>query len=231
MTESPKNGLDFATVLASSVHDMKNSVGMLMASIDQLTTSMPPQHEHEERQYSTLQYEASRINSELVQLLTIYRMQNEFLPVRVDEHYVIDIFDEQVARNKMLIDMRGIQLDIRCDENLFGYFDSDLISSVIHNILVNAIRYTSNKVILAARKENDMLVISVADNGSGYPANMIEQPTTCIQDARVSKDGTHLGLYFAQRIAYLHTDKNRHGYIKLSNGSEIDGGLFEIFIP
>lgn len=36
MSDSPKKGIDFAMVLASSVHDMKNSVGMLLASLDQL---------------------------------------------------------------------------------------------------------------------------------------------------------------------------------------------------
>lgn len=226
-----ENKIDFSMVLASSVHDMKNSVGMLMASLDQLMVSMPPKEEYQEQQYSTLQYEASRINSELVQLLTIYRMQNDFLPVRIDEHYVIDIFEEQIARNQALLDLRNVHLDVKCDDTLSGYFDSDLVSSVIHNTLVNAIRYTSNKIELKACYENEMLIFSIADNGKGFPSRMLEQPSIGVENAEVSKGDTHLGLFFAEKIAKMHSDKNRHGYIKLSNKSDLGGGVFELFIP
>ncbi|ABD81115.1 sensor histidine kinase [Saccharophagus degradans] len=231
MSDSPKKGIDFAMVLASSVHDMKNSVGMLLASLDQLMESAPPKDESQSRQYSTLSYEASRINNELVQLLTVYRMQNEFLPLRIDEHYIVDIFEEQIARNHTLIETRDISLDMDCDHDLNWYFDRDLVSSVIHNVLINGIRYTSNKIVLSAKVENDMLVLSVADNGSGYPPSMLDRPSCGVEDAEVSKDGTHLGLYFAERIAEMHKEKNRHGFIKLSNDSDIGGGLFSLYIP
>lgn len=231
MSDANKNGIDFAMVLASSVHDMKNSVGMLLASLDQLMETAPPKDESQAHQYSTLSYEASRINNELVQLLTVYRMQNEFMPLRIDEHYVIDMFEEQIARNHTLIDTRNIVLEMDCDPDLNWYFDRDLVSSVIHNVLINGIRYTSNKIVLSAKIENEVLCLSVADNGSGYPANMIERPSRGVENAEVSKDATHLGLYFAERIAEMHTEKNRHGYIKLSNDSDIGGGLFSLYIP
>lgn len=231
MSEQKKNGIDFAMVLASSVHDMKNSVGMLLASLDQLMETSPPRDEAQAHQYATLNYEASRINNELVQLLTVYRMQNEFMPLRVDEHYVIDMFEEQIARNHSLIETRNIALEMDCDPDLNWYFDRDLVSSVIHNVLINGIRYTSNKIVLSAKIENETLQLSVADNGSGYPANMLERPSKGVKDAEVSKDATHLGLYFAERIAEMHTEKNRHGYIQLSNNSVIGGGLFSLFIP
>ncbi|MFT5084760.1 MAG: K+-sensing histidine kinase KdpD [Lentisphaeria bacterium] len=223
--------LDFSLVLASSVHDMKNSVGMLLASLESLIEESPPTTQVQSKRFSTLQYEASRINGELIQLLTIYRMQNEFLPVRIDEHYVIDVLEDQVARNHMLMETGDIELVMRCNENLHWYYDLDLIGSVIHNIVVNCVRYTKSVISISADVADDLLCIIVADDGPGYPDHMLQKPAGLVEDAEVNEGNTHLGLYFAEKIAQMHKQNNRHGFIKLENGGELGGGVFKLYIP
>ena len=230
MTDSEQN-LDFALVLASSVHDMKNSVGMLLASLEQVIEETPPSNDVQSKRFSTLHYEASRINGELIQLLTIYRMQNNFLPIQIDEYYVIDILEDQIARNHTLIETGHIQMDLDCNPDLSWCFDSDLIGSVVHNIIVNCSRYTKSKIFIGAKEEDDMLVITVADNGTGYPDNMLESPSMLVETAELSKNATHLGLYFAEKIASMHKQNNRHGYIQLKNGEPLGGGAFKIYLP
>ncbi|TVZ39071.1 histidine kinase/DNA gyrase B/HSP90-like ATPase [Alteromonadaceae bacterium 2753L.S.0a.02] len=228
---SEANTIDFSLVLASSVHDMKNSVGMLLASLESVIEDTPPTNEIQARRFSTLHYEASRINSELIQLLTIYRMQNEFLPVHVDEHYVIDILEDQIARNHMLMETKGVSVALDCDHDLNWYFDHDLLGSVVHNILVNCVRYTNTAIRISASVDNDLLCISIADDGPGYPPEMLCRPAGAVEDAEVSKGGTHLGLYFAEKIAGFHRQHNRTGYIDLYNGEPLGGGVFKVYIP
>ena len=229
MTESAD--IDFSTILASSVHDMKNSVGMLVASLEAAIEEQPPQNDAQAKRFSTLHYEASRINSELVQLLTIYRMQNKFLPVRIDRHYVVDILEDQLARNHMLIESKQVSMRLECDEDLQWYFDSDLLASVIQNVLVNGVRYTKNQMLVEARVVDKMLVISIADDGPGYPVHMRNQPSASVAEAEISNGETHLGLYFAERIAAIHRQKDRCGYIELQNGGPLGGGVFSIYLP
>jgi signal transduction histidine kinase len=66
--------IDFSFVLASSVHDMKNSLGMLLHTLSAMMENSPPKDAEQARFFSTLEYEAARINGELVQLLSLYRM-------------------------------------------------------------------------------------------------------------------------------------------------------------
>jgi len=231
MIDGNESGIDFSLVLASSVHDMKNSVGMLLASLESVIEDTPPTNEVQARRFSTLHYEASRINSELIQLLTIYRMQNDVLPVHIDEHYIIDIFDDQIARNHMLTETKGVTITLDCDSDLHWYFDHDLIGSVIHNIIVNCVRYTHSSILIQARIENDLLCITIADDGSGYPANMLNRTAGQIDEADVRNGGTHLGLYFAEKIAGFHKQNNRIGYIDMSNGDPLGGGVFKLFLP
>lgn len=228
---NPEEKVDFSLILASSVHDMKNSIGMLIASLETFIEEHPPENDHQRKHFNTLHYESSRINAELVQLLTIYRMQNDHLPVRVDQHFVIDVLEDQVARNHALIESRGIHLNLRCEDNLEWVFDADLVGSVVQNVLVNCARYTRGEIELSAKVVDDLLEICVADDGQGYPQAMMESPARMVDEANLSNGNTHLGLYFAEQIAALHKQKNRIGYIKLENGEPLGGGCFKMVLP
>src|SRR6187402_2493726 len=118
--------INFSFVLASSVHDMKNSVGMLLNTLADVMVQYPPQNANHAKSYTVLEYEASRINSELIQLLSLYRLDHDQIRVHIEEHFVIDLLNEQLARNYELLQMKKINLMVDCDESLIGYFDSDL---------------------------------------------------------------------------------------------------------
>lgn len=223
--------VDFSLVLASSVHDMKNSVGMLVASLEKFLEDHPPTNAAQLNHYNVLQYEASRINTELVQLLTIYRMQNGHLPVRMDQHFVVDILEDQVARNHAMLDSRHIDLKLECEDNLEWFFDADLVGSVVQNVLVNCARYTRKELLLRAWVEDDLLHIMIADDGTGYPPAMLISPAEMVEEVQVSGGNTRLGLYFADKIAAMHKQKNRVGYINLDNGAPLGGGCFRMVLP
>jgi signal transduction histidine kinase len=228
---SENNTIDFSTVLASSVHDMKNSLGMLINSLEGLLEEITPANEKQEIQFKTLQYEASRINSELIQLLTLYRMDNDFLPVRVDEDYIGDVIEDQVARNQMLIDSSKIELQIDCDQELPWYFDADLVGGVIHNVLVNCLRYTHSKILIRAHKENGYLRVSISDDGPGYPEDMLREPSGQKENASLREGETHLGLYFSEAIAGMHKSQDKVGSISLENNTVLTGGTFTLYLP
>lgn len=223
--------VDFSLVLASSVHDMKNSVGMLIGSLESYFDANPPETQNQLEHYNTLHYEASRINSELVHLLTIYRMQNNYLPLRIDGHYVVDVLEDQLARHHALIESRAINLKLDCADNLEWYFDADLIGSVVQDVIVNCSRYTRGELLVSAAIRDDFLCIQVADDGGGYPERMLQAPSRLVGEADVSAGKTHLGLYLAEQIARMHKQKNRVGYIQLENGPPLGGGVFSLFLP
>src|SRR5690606_13159392 len=103
------------------------------------------------------EYEAARINSELIQLLSLYRMQEERMLVQVDEHHLIDIVEDQLARNDMLFRTREINIELDCDENLCWYVDGELLGGVINSILVNCSRYCRKCLRVSAHMEDGWL--------------------------------------------------------------------------
>jgi signal transduction histidine kinase len=219
--------IDFSFVLASGVHDMKNSLGMLLNTLANVMEKYPPQDPEQARAYAVLEYETARINSELIQLLSLYRLDHDHIRVHLDEHFVVDLLREQIARNHGLLQSRHIQLELLCDEELQAYFDYDLIGGLINNLLVNCARYCRQRLRLSASQTSDGLCILIEDDGPGYPPHMLETP----EEPGFVQGRPHLGLLFANKIALLHRNKDRQGYIQLSNGGSLGGGCFALYLP
>lgn len=222
--------IDFSFVLASSVHDMKNSLGMLLNTLSMMVEKSPPKDEEQARFFSTLEYEAARINGELVQLLSLYRMDEKTLVVMIDEHHAIDVLEEQIARNDTLLKSRNINVSVDCASDLVWYFDNELIGGVLNNLIVNCARYCRKKLLISATEENGYLCISVADDGKGYPDNMLLGPLP--QSAVSFNSGnTRLGLLFARKVLELHKTKKGQGYMTIANNGVLGGGVLKLYLP
>ncbi len=222
--------LDFSLLLASSVHDMKNSLGMLLTSLADLVADYPPQNDDQRKRYGILEGEASRIKNDLTYLLGLYRLQNEGLPVDIDEVIVYDFLQFQCIQNEVLFEMRDLQVSIECEENLKGYFDEDLVGGVINNILVNAAKYASKTITIKSVIDQEFLKIQVIDDGCGYPQEMIKEPQAYTKGIDFQTGSTNLGLHFAAKITDLHQRGESKGYIQLENTAE-GGGCFTLCLP
>jgi len=229
--EATSQNDEFSLILASSVHDMKNSLSMLLSSLEEVIHDAQARDEHQAKQFATLQYEASRINGELVQLLSVYRMQKDRLPVAIDEYYVAEFLEDQLARNETLFATRNIECCVECDPDLVWYFDNDMIASVINDALVNSSRYSKDKVMLSACVVDDSLHLHVSDNGPGYPKAMLGEQSVEYKPTVYDRERTNLGLYFATRVAALHTRGDSVGRLFLANEGRLGGGEFILWLP
>jgi signal transduction histidine kinase len=107
-----------------------------------------------------------------------------------------------------------------------------MIEGAINNVLNNPFRYTKEKIkIKALNDENKYLVIQIADDGAGYPEQMLNNvPDTPMKNSFFD-GGIGLGLYFAYSVVRIHKNKGRSGYITISNLLDQGGGCFRIFLP
>ncbi len=224
--------MDFSDILASSIHDIKNSLGLILNSLDDLIAN-PENHIANPRQASLLQHEAQRANSNLIQLLNLYKLGNEQLVVQIAEQNVDDFLSEVVADNQAVCNALNLSLTYACDPSLTGYFDAELIQSVLDSTIGNARRYAHTRILLSADNEAGYLVIRVEDDGSGFSGKLpLWLPDTSEPAQNAGNPArTRLGLYFASSIAQLHKTPERTGRVRLKNSHILSGGCFELWLP
>lgn len=222
--------LDFSTILATSAHDMKNSLFMLLQSIEDLDLAdnlTPKQHQA----FADLHYQTSRINGSLMQLLALYRDEKNQLPIYIEENSVAELLQEVLDRNRLYLNSHHVKVVLDVDPDLNGYFDQDLITYLIGDIFINALRHTNKIIILRAFLDPQYLNIQVEDDGEGYPEHMLAINKNAESQFNACKGRSGLGLLFAQKIAAEHKTKQLQGHISLENKSESGGSIFTLRLP
>lgn len=226
-----ENRINFPEMLAFLAHDMKNSLGILLGTLEDLIGNLQLSNSINPLPISPLLYEAKRVNNSLVQLLTFYRMGNSQYTTNIVFNLIPEFIEDVVIQNKVLLDFKGIKTDIICPADLSWFLDRDLISGVLNNVLNNAFKYARDRITISAYEEAGTLILKVEDNGYGYPDYLLESLSICGTGINFKTGGTGLGLYFASLAASVHKNKNREGFIKISNGGRYSGGCFEIYLP
>ena len=225
-----QQALDFSTVIASTVHDMKNSLAMLMQAHAQRLARLPEQQNAPEQ--GVIDYQFAHLNGMLVQLLGLYKLGINQLPLQPAYHELDDFIEAQLVSHQDVFKSRGISAAYEVDPlSPLGFFDRELIASVLANCINNSIRHARHALLISVSDEEGQVVLSINDDGEGYPQGMIERQADYVQGINQSSGSTGLGLYFAGRIAELHQRNGVCGHTRISNGGPLGGGLFKLYLP
>lgn len=220
--------IDFPALLASSVHDIKNSLTTLRVLLGQLEDTWNGIKPFEFRQ---LEFETNRMNNSLMQLLTLYKIDLVQFSLTIDGHSAADIVEDVVAQQSTLISLGNIQFTTQCDGDLCCYCDNTLISNALCTLVNNAQRYCRSKVLLSANQEDGYIVFCIEDDGPGYPENLILTDYQQLPQIDTASGNTFLGLFFVGTIAQLHIQADKRGFITTDNNSQFGGARFKLYLP
>ena len=222
----------FSDFIASSIHDMKNSLNIQIGFLEELMNDCQDKLDKPMLgQLGQTIYEASRMNVNLIQILSLYKLDKSIYPIDIAEQSVNEILTEVVLQNQSIMGYKGITVSVECEEDCYWYFDRDLVTGILINALNNAYHYTSDKIHLAAKVRDGMLEIRVEDNGPGYPENMLLENIAENRSICFATGSTGLGFYFSSRVAMMHRNAGRQGNLSIENGGAYNGGCFVLSLP
>ena len=232
---------ELSLFLASTAHDMKNSISVLSGTLERLLARATPQTEAAYPEMAHMLYQTKRLNDNLMQLLALYKqVGTPAYPFDVQPLELGQLVDQVVALERVLLKSRGLKLELDYDADLVWHFDEDLITGVLSHAINNAIHYTCDTVRLAIRVTADnWLELRVEDNGPGYPPSMLKAGAFATRDKDELQAGginfltnsTGLGLYFSSEVARMHQHRERRGTLRLENGGRYGGGCFILNLP
>ncbi|MBW7860697.1 MAG: HAMP domain-containing histidine kinase [Rhodocyclaceae bacterium] len=222
---------DVSLFLASAVHDMKNSISMLIGFLQKVVNEADRETFPAWPQLAQMLYETQRINSNLMHLLTLYKVGNHLYPFNPETIPIDEFVTEVFAQNRTLLESKGIELEAEHDPDLYWDFDRDLVAGVINHALNNAIHYTRDRVRLVVLERDGALELHIEDNGRGYPSAMLDEGAAAMRGVDFATGSTGLGLYFSAIVAKMHRTRSHHGEIRLENRTDEPGGRFVLRLP
>ncbi len=235
MEDSPQSS-ELFLFLASTAHDMKNSISVLSGTLERLLDGASPETEKAYTQMAQMLYQTRRLNDSLMQLLALYkRVGTPDYPFDVQPLEIGQLAEQVVALGRVLLASRGVRLELDVDAELVWHVDEDLIVGVVSHAVNNAVHYTRDRIRLSAREREGWLEIRVEDNGAGYPPALLAAGSAAL-DANASgvnfvTNSAGLGLHFSREVARMHRHRERTGAVRLENGGLLGGGCFILTLP
>jgi len=223
--------IDFATLFAVNIHEIKNLLFLLFNTIDgagnEPWVQGNPAAQHT---LGRIKYGSSQISQRLAHLLALYRIAQGRYELDIDYHEANGLLQEIQLETCSLIDEQGIEIDVGEGEGLYGFFDREMVRGILITAVHNALHYAKGKIRLSAALEDGFLCFRVEDDSNGYPAEILETGGVRAK-LDLGGGGTGLGLYFSATVAELHRDQGKKGFVKLQNGGALGGAVFGLFLP
>jgi signal transduction histidine kinase len=156
---------------------------------------------------------ATNLYSLLDNLLQWTRMKQGLIPFEPRNLNFIHICQSAVEVLKPNADIKNITIHLPEGDELNVFADSEMLKTVMRNLVSNAIKFTKNggQINISALQTSDNVIISVSDNGIGIdPENLSKLfNISHIQTTKgtAEEKGTGLGLLLCQEFVEMHGGK------------------------
>jgi signal transduction histidine kinase len=146
----------------------------------------------------------------LLNLLEWSRSQTGRMEFNPEHFEISDFISENVILFDEIAGQKSISMVKKLPFRIPVYADKAMISTVLRNLISNAIKFTKpgGEIIIAATENQTEIVVSVKDNGVGIPQDMIgklfrihENYTT---SGTANERGTGLGLILCKEFVEKH---------------------------
>lgn len=225
--------LDFTTLFASNIHDIKNLLFQLLSSLDDTISNASESIGHNPKNVSNLsalKFNGQRINDKLIQMLTLFSMSQERYQINIAYYSVDEFIEDMVIESKPLLSARSISISGEVEDGLCWFFDKDITGGIISNAIHNALSYAKSAIKINAYSKDNFLHIEIEDDGEGFPQALLENEGISRSLDR-TQGKTGLGLYFSTMSAQMHVNKGNSGCILLKNGGSLNGAVFTLQLP
>ena len=181
---------------------------------------------------------AKRLKRLTDNLLDVTKIESQSLTLNKEKFnlniLISEILKDYVNKQKNQLIVK-IVYDFKRKEDIIVEADRDRVSQVMHNLLDNALKFTTTHnnqtifVIVDKKKEEEeekkVVIVSVKDTGEGIHENIIHKLFSKFSVSN-STTGTGLGLYICKNIIEAHD-----GRIWAENNSDENGATFSFTLP
>lgn len=217
-------------ILASSIHEIKNTFGKLVFSMDNALAELPD--ETAAPHCNNVHAQVRFISNQLSQILMLYKEHQSGYAPHIEETSLAQLLHETQTRH--CTGSQPLQITTQCDDDIMIFIDENCIVNVLDTFIYNAQTAGATHILLSAEQKNAYVELNIDDNGPGFPPAMIEHFHTDEILPGVSQFETNsfgLGLFFAKKILKLHTNNGLEGRCSIANHGQLGGATVKLQLP
>jgi len=214
-------------------HDLKNPLQLILGYSDLLLDREGPPLSREEafEAIRKVRENADYMMSIVFDLLDLKKIEDG-LPLERSAVSLHELLTHELEMFRLLADRASIRLSLSLpDEDVQFSVDETRLRQVIHNLMSNAIKYTSagGDVLISAVSADGKVTVQIADTGVGIPAkdlpHVFEKFYRVKGSQHMDEKGSGLGLAVAKSII------EQHGGAIWVNSQEGRGSTFCFSVP
>lgn len=192
-------------------HDLSNPFNAIIGFSGLLLKHLDTLDEKEVRRRIGIINDSSKKSYDLLQnLLEWSRSQlgrMEFTPTKI---WLVDLVNQNLSMLGANAEAKYIVMNNEISNDLFVYADEYMLNTIVRNLVSNAIKFTDKggEIKLSAQQYNEVVEISVADNGVGIAYHKINDLFNINSSTTTSgtdnEKGTGLGLLLCKELVEKH---------------------------
>ncbi len=200
-------------------HDLRSPFNAILGFIDILSNSIDDLSEKQIRMYVECIKKSAYQNYYLTEkLLSWAAINKKGIKVHRERHTIKSIVDKVLSNHIALSNKKGIKVKNHISQCLMANIDTNIVETVLCNLINNAIKYTRDKgmIEIFGKKENHRICLTVKDNGIGMSKNKI---TNLFKIGEVrstpgtnDEPGSGLGLILCKELLKYH-----NGYLQVES--------------
>jgi two-component system sensor histidine kinase KdpD len=197
-----------STLLSSVSHDLRTPLAAITGAASGLLVEPPPGSEARRELAATVLEEADRLNRLVANLLDMTRLEAGTLEPKRDWHSLEEVVGGALARVERHAQGRPLAAEVAPELPLVA-IDAVLVEQALVNLLENALRHGATEagkrgvVKVTARRDGPFALVSVEDDGPGFPPQQAERLFDKFYRAK-DGPGAGLGLAIARAVVTAH---------------------------
>ena len=151
-------------------HDLRNPIAGFLNLTDVLSTNFDVFSESENKDFITVMNQASKqLYNLLENLLQWSRSQTGNIDYEPRYISVKKMINEIIDALMINIENKQLKINIKVDDKTIAYVDENMITTVIRNLISNAIKFSplGESINIRCTQQDEFIVLAIIDNGVG----------------------------------------------------------------
>ncbi|MCL3778908.1 hybrid sensor histidine kinase/response regulator [Prolixibacteraceae bacterium JC049] len=211
-------------------HEFRTPLTLLLGQLELLLNQPETEKEKRVDRYMTMQRNGNRLLRLINQILDFRKAENRTLKLQAAPCDLVNLLAEITIPFEQMAQQRSIDFECVVPENKEVFADADKVEKVLHNLLSNALKFTTEGGLIRVQLKwyNDQAEIIVEDSGIGISEEHQKNIFKRFYQAHTGQleyEGTGIGLAYSHDLASL-----MHGELEVNSEPE-KGSIFTFRFP